>query len=187
MTTWRRRAHRRFSALRAHEKDLEVVCQLSDDVPDLVVGDPVRVRQIIVNLLGNAIKFTAQGEIALRVAVESRSQDLLRLHFSVRDTGMGIPLAKQKLIFEAFAQGDGSTTRKYGGTGLGLTIASRLVEAMRGRIWVESEPGGGSCFNFTAEFGVAKEPAPVSSPNNLFREISVLVVDDNATGKPEQS
>jgi two-component system sensor histidine kinase/response regulator len=170
-------------ALRAHEKDLEVVCQLSDDVPDFVVGDPVRIRQIIVNLLGNAIKFTAQGEIALRVAVESRSQDRLRLHFSVHDTGMGIPLAKQKMIFEAFAQGDGSTTRKYGGTGLGLTIASRLVEAMRGKIWVESEPGDGSCFKFTAEFGVAKDSAPVLPSNNLLRGISVLVVDDNATNR----
>jgi two-component system, sensor histidine kinase and response regulator len=136
-------------AVRAHQKNLEVICQVPEEVPDFVVGDPVRVRQIIVNLLGNAIKFTARGEIKLMVKVESRSTDRLRLQFSVRDTGIGIPLAKQELIFEAFSQGDGSTTRRYGGTGLGLTIASRLVAAMHGKIWVESEPGQGSCFHFT--------------------------------------
>ncbi len=170
-------------AVRAHEKNLEVICQVPEEVPDFVVGDPVRVRQIIVNLLGNAIKFTPRGEIKLMVRVESQSADRLRLHFSVRDTGIGIPLAKQDVIFEAFSQGDGSTTRRYGGTGLGLTISSRLVEAMGGKIWVESDPGHGSCFHFTADFGVTGEHLPVPPAADVLRGMSVLVVDDNATNR----
>ena len=170
-------------AVRAHEKNLEVICQVPEEVPDFVVGDPVRVRQIIVNLLGNAIKFTARGEIKLMVRVESQSTDRLRLHFSVRDTGIGIPLAKQEVIFEAFSQGDGSTTRRYGGTGLGLTISSRLVEAMGGKIWVESDPGHGSCFHFTADFGITREHVPVLPAANLLHGMTVLVVDDNATNR----
>jgi two-component system, sensor histidine kinase and response regulator len=173
----------RTLALQAHEKGLEVVCQVSAEVPDFVVGDPVRIRQIVVNLLGNAVKFTTRGEITLRVEIESRSQDVLRLHFTVRDTGIGIPLAKQKLIFEAFSQADGSTTRRFGGTGLGLAIASRLVEAMRGTIWVESEPGQGSCFRFTADFGVSQEPPRVQPVDQLLRGMSILIVDDNATNR----
>ena len=173
----------RTLALRAHEKSLEMVCQISAEVPDLVIGDPIRIRQIVVNLLGNAIKFTRRGEITLILKIESRSQDVLRLHFTVRDTGIGIPQEKQKLIFEAFSQADGSTTRKFGGTGLGLTIASRLVEAMGGKIWVESEPGQGSCFHFTADFGVSHE-TPVAQPvDKLIRGTSVLIVDDNATNR----
>lgn len=170
-------------ALRAHEKHLEVTCQLSAEVPDLVVGDPVRVRQIIVNLLGNAIKFTTRGEVALKVEIESRSDDGMNLHFSVRDTGIGIPPAKRKVIFEAFSQADSSTTRRFGGTGLGLTIASRLVEAMHGKIWVETEVGQGSCFHFTAEFGVAREPAPPPPADTNLFGTSVLVVDDNETNR----
>ena len=135
------------------------------------------------NLLGNAIKFTARGEIKLMVRVESQSTDRLRLHFSVRDTGIGIPLAKQEVIFEAFSQADGSTTRRYGGTGLGLTISSRLVEAMGGKIWVESDPGHGSCFHFTADFGITREHVPVLPAANLLHGMTVLVVDDNATNR----
>ncbi len=142
------------------------------------------VRQIVVNLLGNAIKFTARGEIILRVEIESRSAgSRCGCTSAVRDTGIGIPLAKQKLIFEAFSQADGSTTRRFGGTGLGLTIASRLVEAMGGKIWVESEPGQGSCFHFTADFGVGQETAQAQPVDNILAGMPVLVVDDNATNR----
>src|SRR6185369_1328304 len=128
----------RALALRAHEKGLELICDVLPEVPEYVVGDITRIRQVMVNLLGNAIKFTAQGEVELEVALKSHSADQLNVHFLVRDTGIGIPLEKQKMIFEAFSQADGSTTRKFGGTGLGLTISARLVEAMQGEIWVES-------------------------------------------------
>ena len=110
-------------------------------VPEYVVGDVTRLRQILVNLLGNAVKFTEHGEVALEVGLTPEVSDGLGLHFTVRDTGIGIPKEKQQLVFEAFTQDDGSTTRKYGGTGLGLTISARLVEAMKGKIWVESDPG----------------------------------------------
>jgi two-component system sensor histidine kinase/response regulator len=174
----------RALALWAHEKGLELLCDIQPDVPDQVIGDPIRIRQIVVNLLGNAIKFTEGGEVELEVKLESRHDDQLQLHFTVRDTGIGIPLEKQHLIFEAFSQADGSTTRKYGGTGLGLTISALLVEAMHGRLWVESVPGKGSSFQFTAMFGVANEPALVTGdgPPELTG-IPVLVVDDNVTNR----
>ena len=174
----------RSLALRAHEKHLELACELKPGVPDCVVGDPTRVRQVITNLVGNAIKFTELGEVALIVEVQSSEPGQLQLHFMVQDTGIGIPVEKQASIFEPFSQADGSTTRKYGGTGLGLSISSRLVQAMGGRIWVESVPGQGSCFHFAACFGVvaAKERQDLAAYNALAG-IPVLIVDDNATNR----
>ncbi len=171
-------------ALRAHEKGLDLLLEVASDTPDCVVGDPTRIRQIVTNLLGNAIKFTKNGEIVVSTGLESQSGGRGRLHFQVRDTGIGIPQDKQKIIFEAFSQADGSTTRKFGGTGLGLTISSRLVKMMDGDIWVVSEPGRGSTFHFTACFGVAKETEqrPVGDETAL-EGASVLVVDDNATNR----
>ena len=138
----------------ARRKGLQLVCNIGSDVPEVVVGDPTRLRQVVVNLLGNAIKFTERGEIVLQVERDRPEEGGRSLHFATRDTGIGIAKDKQKLIFDAFAQADGSSTRKYGGTGLGLTISSRLVQLMGGRIWVESEPGKGSAFHFTARFDV---------------------------------
>jgi signal transduction histidine kinase/DNA-binding response OmpR family regulator/ligand-binding sensor domain-containing protein len=171
-------------ALRAHQKGLELTCDIRPEVPEVVVADPSRLRQIIVNLIGNAIKFTQRGEVGLKVALDSRTQDQLRLHFVVQDTGIGIAPQKQKLIFEAFSQADGSTARKFEGTGLGLTISKRLVEMMGGRIWVESVEGIGSAFHFTASLGVGKvaEPPPATATIALTG-LAVLVVDDNTTNR----
>jgi len=138
--------------LRARQKRLRLTSDMRPEVPERVVGDPARLRQILVNLVGNAIKFTDQGEVVVRVETEQRDQYACQLHFTIRDTGIGIPQDKQKSVFEAFSQADGSATRKYGGTGLGLTLCSQLVEMMQGRIWVESVVGLGSCFHFTARF-----------------------------------
>jgi len=176
----------------AQEKGLELVCDVGPEVPARVLGDPTRLRQIITNLLGNAIKFTERGEVALEVEVETvdrtgagpADQDGITLHFTIRDTGVGIPPEQQKLIFQAFSQADGTTTRRFGGTGLGLTISTRLVEMMGGRIWVESEVGQGSRFHFTARFGVGKD-VPITrdtEPASLV-DVPVLVVDDNATNR----
>ena len=170
-------------AVRAHQKELELVCHIEPDVPELVLGDPTRLRQVVVNLLGNAVKFTEEGEVVLRVEMESRSNDSVALHFMVADTGIGIPARKQQLVFEPFTQVDGSTTRKFGGTGLGLTISSRLVKLMQGRIWVESELGRGSKFHFTAQFELPLNPPFKVVPANLasLRDLPVLLVDDNLT------
>lgn len=171
----------RAMALRAHEKGLELLYDVRPEVPAMVIGDGLRIRQILVNLLGNAIKFTERGEVELDVAVESHAAGQLLLHFAVRDTGIGIPRDRQAMIFDAFSQADGSTTRKYGGTGLGLTISARLVDAMQGKIWVESEVGKGSRFHFTASLNV-----PEQQPERRLLEAiplagtSVLIVDDNA-------
>jgi PAS domain S-box-containing protein len=151
-------------AVGAARKGLQLVCDVESQVPPTVAGDPARLRQIILNLLGNAIKFTERGQVVLHVEKESQEDQRITLHFSVRDTGIGVPLDKQHLIFEAFVQADGSHARKYGGTGLGLSISSRLVEMMGGRIWVESEFGHGSAFHFTASFGVASAPAANEEP-----------------------
>ena len=175
----------RSVALRAHEKGIELICDVAPDVPEIVVGDSARLRQIVLNLLGNAIKFTSQGEVALQASVEETDGQHAVLHFVVADTGIGIPPEKQSSIFAPFAQADASTTRRYGGTGLGLTISARLVEIMAGRIWVESEPGRGSRFHFTARFSVGGGPVERSIPIDAARlsGVPVLVVDDNATNR----
>jgi signal transduction histidine kinase/CheY-like chemotaxis protein/HPt (histidine-containing phosphotransfer) domain-containing protein len=172
-------------AVRAHQKGLELACDIPHDVPDMLVGDAGRLRQIIVNLVGNAIKFTERGEVLASVAVESLTSDQVCLHFAVSDTGIGIPADKQARIFEAFEQADGSTTRRYGGTGLGLAISSQLVAMMGGRIWVESQVGKGSTFHFTARFVLSNQPAADTvtvGPLDL-QDMPVLVVDDNATNR----
>jgi CheY-like chemotaxis protein len=172
-------------ALRAGENQLELICEIRPDVPARVMGDPVRLRQVLMNLLGNAIKFTSSGEVALVAEVQAVDGDHAELLFTVRDTGIGIPPEKQKFIFEAFAQADTSTTRLFGGTGLGLSIASRLVEMMGGRMWVESAVGEGSRFRFTAQFEVVHRPAQQapSADESKLRGLRVLVVDDNAVNR----
>ncbi len=171
-------------AFRAHEKGLELICDIPSEVPDYVVGDPTRVRQIVINLLANAIKFTGNGEVVLGATVESRTADTLQVHFTVRDTGIGISREKQKVIFDAFTQADGSTTRKFGGTGLGLTISSRLVEAMEGELWVESTPDAGSCFHFRIPLGVSgQRPPRVNNVEPFLTGRPVLVVDDSVTNR----
>jgi signal transduction histidine kinase/CheY-like chemotaxis protein/ligand-binding sensor domain-containing protein len=168
----------------AQEKGLDLVCDVRPEVPERVQGDPTRLRQIIMNLLGNAIKFTEQGEVALEVGAESLNRDSVVLHFTVRDTGAGIPPEKRELIFQAFTQADNSTTRRHGGTGLGLTISSRLAKLMGGRLWVESEVGRGSKFHFTARFGLADgAPASRGAEQTGLADIPVLVVDDSATNR----
>ncbi|MGH9403189.1 MAG: response regulator [Terriglobia bacterium] len=174
----------RTFAFQAHMKGLELACEVAPDAPEMVHGDPTRLRQVIVNLMGNALKFTERGEVVLRVKVESRENGHARLRFTVSDTGIGVPAPKQSRIFEAFSQADTSMTRKYGGTGLGLTISSRLVKMMGGTIWMESEEGSGSAFHFTAELGVAAgaAAAPQTAVDSL-RDVRVLIVDDNATNR----
>ncbi len=171
-------------ALRAHEKGLELICDFATDVPEAVIGDATRLRQIIINLVGNSLKFTSRGEVIVRVKVKSKAENGVLLHFEVADTGIGIPLDKQRIIFEAFSQADSSTTRKFGGTGLGLTICSRLVQMMRGRIWVDSHSGKGSTFHFTAEFGPAQSPLPGPRDEPIsLAGVEALVVDDNETNR----
>jgi two-component system sensor histidine kinase/response regulator len=151
----------------------------------MVQGDPNRLRQIVVNLVGNAIKFTVEGEVALKVRVEAEDDIEHNLHFTVSDTGIGIPPEKLKHIFEPFSQADSSTTRKYGGTGLGLSISSRLVEVMGGKMWVESEVGRGSEFHFTVRLGTSEntiEVGTIASPE-ILRGVKVLVADDNRTNR----
>jgi signal transduction histidine kinase/DNA-binding response OmpR family regulator len=173
-------------ALRADEKGLELLCEVAPEVPELVRGDSSRLRQVVINLVGNAIKFTNRGEVALRVKGEDREGEDILLHFTVADTGIGIPEEKQKSIFEPFTQADTSTTRKYGGTGLGLTISTRLVEMMGGKIWVTSEVGRGSEFQFTMRLKVTDSKAieiGQIAPPELLRGVRVLVVDDNQTNR----
>jgi signal transduction histidine kinase/DNA-binding response OmpR family regulator len=206
-------------AVKAQQKGLELMVDIEPAVPPALRGDVGRLRQILVNLLGNAVKFTQQGEVVLRVTREGKGrgcappngketrsdfgrqashrdrlarvpprltapEDEVVLRFSVSDTGIGIPLDRQKTIFKAFAQADGSITRTYGGTGLGLTISSQLVQLMGGQIWLESEPGRGSTFHFTARFLPAKDPATVPVPDEVdLVGVPVLVVDDNATNR----
>jgi PAS domain S-box-containing protein len=187
-------------ALRAEQKGIELACHVPADVPDALVGDPVRLGQVLLNLAGNAVKFTDAGEVVLHVLVDDEDPpvnadhaagdgrappgDGIGLRFTVSDTGIGIPHAKQQAIFDAFSQADTSTTRKYGGTGLGLTISSQLVAMMGGRIWVESEPGRGSRFHFTARFGRRRSTgaASIARPPRLAG-LPALVVDDNATNR----
>jgi len=171
-------------AARAAQKNIELAYHIPANVPDGLVGDPMRVRQIVVNLVGNAIKFTPQGEIIVDVALEERTDSKVKLQVSVRDTGIGIPYDKQPLMFQAFTQADTSMSRRFGGTGLGLAISSQLARMMGGRMWLESEPGRGSTFFFTAVMGIQSE-APRPPPPGLtsLRHLPVLVVDDHATNR----
>jgi CheY-like chemotaxis protein len=149
-----------------------------------VVADPVRIRQVITNLAGNAVKFTERGEVVVSVRIDSREDKQLVLHFEVRDTGIGIPPEKQKMIFEAFSQADSSTTRRFGGTGLGLTISTRLVNMMRGQLWVESQPGLGAAFHFTASLEAAEDcAAPLPAAGTALDGQRALIVDDNSTNR----
>jgi two-component system sensor histidine kinase/response regulator len=171
-------------ALKAHQKGLELIVDIGVAVPQTLRGDPGRLRQILVNLLGNAIKFTDHGEVVLRVTKDAATRQDVMLHFSVKDTGAGIPLDRQRSIFEAFTQADGSVTRAHGGTGLGLTISSQLVQLMGGRLWVESEAGRGSTFHFIVSFEVVDAPAVAPVPDAAtVRERPILVVDENATSR----
>jgi PAS domain S-box-containing protein len=172
--------------LRAAQKGLELIGDVHADVPDALVGDPGRLRQVVVNLVGNAVKFTDQGEVVVCVANEAEpGADEATLHFSVRDTGIGVPAEQHRAIFEAFSQADSSTTRRFGGTGLGLAIAAQIVAAMGGQIWLESEPGKGSTFHFTARFGRDGAPEAMDARREPLsvRGLHVLVVDDNATNR----
>jgi len=185
--------------VRAHGKGLELAARIDPQISDTLVGDAARLRQIITNLVDNAIKFTARGEIVVEINCESRDATEVCLHFSVRDTGTGIPKDKQELIFEAFVQADGSTTRHYGGTGLGLGICTKLVEQMRGKIWVESALGEGSTFHFIAWFGVASESSSSSIPSSKLesksrtqdededekgaRRLRILLAEDNVINR----
>ena len=173
-------------ALRAHRKRIELACHVAPDVPFAIDGDPHRLRQIVVNLVGNAIKFTEVGEVVLDVAVQQQDSDSLMLHFRVQDTGIGIPEDKLDTIFEAFEQADTSTTRRYGGTGLGLAIVSRLVELMQGNIWVDSEVHRGSVFHFTARFQRASAESVATATTihpPILQGLRVLIVDDNTTNR----
>jgi two-component system, sensor histidine kinase and response regulator len=170
---------------RAHQKGLELAWRVGPGVPDHLLGDMNRLRQVLMNLVGNAVKFTSQGEVVVEVETESQEKESVLLHFRVRDTGIGIPKEKQIIIFDAFTQVDSSATRKYGGTGLGLAITARLVALMGGRIWVESEVGRGSMFHFTIRLGIADsadQPLPVADPA-VLADASALVVDDNQTNQ----
>lgn len=173
-------------ALKADEKKLELLCDVIPDVPDMITGDAVRLRQVLTNLVGNAIKFTRHGEISLKALIDRIDRDAVQLHFIVADTGVGIAPEKQKLIFESFTQADTSTTREFGGSGLGLTISRRLVEMMGGTIWVESMLGQGSKFHFTI---IVKTAVPkvahamtVTQPQ-VLHGVKVLIVDDNRTNR----
>jgi len=173
-------------ALRADEKGLELLCEIGPEVPEVVNGDCSRLCQVVVNLVGNAIKFTSEGEVALHVQTDAQDGSHCILHFTVSDTGIGIPPEKQKIVFEPFTQADTSTTRRYGGTGLGLTISTRLVGVMGGKIWLDSEVARGTQFHFTARVGIADVKAiEVGSvaPPEFLRGLKVLIVDDNPTNR----
>src|SRR5712692_432118 len=173
-------------AVRADEKGLELLCEVAPEVPEVVRGDVTRLRQVVMNLVGNAIKFTTQGEVAVKVQVEAEDGRDLVLRFTVSDTGIGIAEDKREKIFDPFAQADTSTTRKYGGTGLGLTISVRLVRMMGGKIWMESVEGRGSYFHFTVRVSAAdRKEITVGSaaPPEILRGVRVLVVDDNDTNR----
>jgi signal transduction histidine kinase/DNA-binding response OmpR family regulator len=170
----------RAVSISAHQKGLELICDIGNDVPDSLRGDPTLLRQILLNLIGNAVKFTSQGEVVLRVEKQEETEEKVTLHFAVKDTGLGIASEKQQSIFESFTQADNSTSRRFGGTGLGLTISARLVGAIGGRIWVESKPGLGSTFHFNAPFAKAAK-SMVEFDWGSFPGLTVLVVDDNAS------
>jgi len=171
--------------IKASQKKLELLCYTNPDVPQYVMGDPTRLRQILINLAGNSLKFTEKGEIAINVKILKRKDDKVSLHFTVKDTGIGIPKEKRAKIFESFSQVDSSTTRKYGGTGLGLSICKQLTELMGGKIWVESEVNKGSTFHLTLPSIVVEKPEgreeKIESPE--IKNLRVLIVDDNYTNR----
>ena len=174
----------RTVALRAHQKSLELICDVQTGVPEAVIGDPIRFKQVLVNLLSNAIKFTQSGEVVVTARPGEQDKKTAVVQFEVRDTGMGIPAEKLATIFEAFTQADNSTTRRFGGTGLGLTICKRLVDMMGGKIWVESREGKGSSFFFTLKLGMASgSTSGLLRPVTSMQGLDVLVVDDNATNR----
>jgi len=172
-------------SLRAHQKGLELLFEVQPEIPETLLGDPGRIRQIIVNLVGNSIKFTERGEVLVSVERWTETDRAVELHFVIKDTGVGIPREMQQKIFDPFSQADGSMSRKYGGTGLGLAICTRLVEMMKGKIWVESEIGKGSTFHFTASFEVpeSQSPCPHTLHPEQLRDLSALIVDDNFTNR----
>ena len=170
--------------IRADQAGLELALEIDPEVPQTLLGDPGRLRQIITNLVGNAVKFTQHGEILVAVKLESQQDDRAVLQFAVKDTGIGIPEEKQLAIFEPFTQADGSTTRRYGGTGLGLTISRQLISIMGGRLWLESWPGKGSTFCFTVNFGIPRcSPEREITQDDCLKGASVLIVDDNLTNR----
>src|SRR5205823_4644755 len=167
-------------AVSAHRRGLEIVLRIDPSVPDRLIGDPIRLRQILVNLVGNAIKFTERGDVVVRLTVDSRDDNSVTLRLTVADTGIGIPHEKRESVFRPFEQVDSSRARKYGGSGLGLAICIKLVELVGGRIWFEDNPGGGTTFHATARFHMAEGPAtahPAIQPG--FHNVKVLVIDDN--------
>ncbi|HTC64596.1 MAG TPA: response regulator [Candidatus Saccharimonadales bacterium] len=172
-------------SIRAQQKGLEIIYDVQPEIPETLLGDPSRVRQMIVNLVGNSIKFTEHGEIFVSVERESETAETIVLHFAIRDSGVGIPEDKQEKIFEAFSQADGSMARKYGGTGLGLTICTKLADLMHGRIWVQSLVGKGSTFHFTARLGIQGTPTHRPTPllPEQLRDLHSLIVDDNFTNR----
>ncbi len=157
-------------AISADGKNIKLSFNVSFDVPNIILGDPGRLCQVLINLLGNAVKFTEKGEVSVSVKAESQTRDEVSLHFAVSDTGIGIPEDKKDLIFNAFTQADGSSTRKHGGTGLGLSISLQLVEIMKGKMWVESELGKGSTFHFTASFGISHKPAKEELSQDRYQQ-----------------
>ena len=172
-------------SLRAQEKGLELLFDIQPQLPTALKGDPLRLGQVLINLANNAVKFTEAGEVVLGVEATEVGQEDVRFRFHVRDTGIGLSKAQCEHLFQSFSQADSSTTRKYGGTGLGLAISKRLVEMMGGEIWVESEPGMGSTFFFTAVFARAQETEQAQQPSPVsdLSGIRVLAVDDNATAR----
>ena len=178
--------------MKAEEKGLRLLCDVAPEVPDSLVGDWLRVQQVLINLVGNAIKFTERGQVSLRVTVAERSATDVVLHCEVADTGIGIPADRQAAIFEPFTQADGSTTRTYGGTGLGLTISRKLVEMMGGRMWLDSEAGNGATFHFTVRLGVQPERArpelsragpPKPEEKTAGLALDILVAEDDAVNQ----
>jgi PAS domain S-box-containing protein len=172
-------------AIQAHRNKLDVVCAIPPRLNTDIIGDPGRLRQILINLVGNAVKFTEKGEIVISVEEETREGEALLLHFAISDTGIGIPEDKRRIIFDVFAQADSSMTRKYGGTGLGLAISSQLVDLLGGRIWVESAVGKGSQFHFTARFMLPhkEDDQPSIRPKMLFADLPLLLIEDNASSR----
>ena len=175
----------RILSVRAHEKDLELICDIEMEIPEVLIGDSARLRQVLMNIVGNAIKFTEEGEIVLEVGLDSLATDKAQVRFSVRDTGIGIPAENDRTIFQAFSQADSSTTRRFGGTGLGLAIASQLVGLMGGRIWYESTVGKGTTFHFTARFDLPERQSSsaASQYSRLLEGLPVLVADKSPTNR----